>query len=492
MTTSMTPTHGDPLRHGSRPLSDGDHERWLPDPSWPVPPRGWQLWAAAGSTARPGRAGNIDSGPIDDESNSHPRPRIDDTVDVKSEMPYLAVLEDASFTLPTRPSALVDHGRVDLLADRPARRVPEGAVAGFAVLGALVLFSCLVGGLTGGLIVIGVSTLLAASAALVRGHLSLSRVGGQRGAGLLLGAAVTALILGSVATHDRRPGVEVLPSAPVPVSSDRVTDTQTAYAAVPRTPSATSVASTAPTPRAIRSTEAAAAAGPTPGVPTVPTEPAERAEPAESDEPVVPVSEVTPAATPRADASALASGSTTGGEALTLKPDALSPSAVAPPAARARGSTNDKGGKSTQERQERQGPEEPEGPQDRRRPPRTRRTTARRTRRRRTRTARTRTARTSTARRRTARRTPTRSPSSPRPASAGRVRRRRRSPASRRPPRRVPTRPRSGPSRPSRSADRSTSGRAPGGMPSRHGPRTRSRCSRAPRTCATVTSWGIQ
>ncbi|KRC84340.1 hypothetical protein ASE25_21150 [Terrabacter sp. Root85] len=331
MTTSMTPTHGDPLRHGTRPLSDGDHERWLPDPSWPVPPRGWQLWAAAGSTARPGRAGTVDSGPIDDESNSHTRPRIDDTVDVKSEMPYLAVLEDASFTLPTRPSALVDHERVDLLADRPARRVPEGAVAGFAVLGALVLFSCLVGGLTGGLIVIGVSTLLAASAALVRGHLSLSRVGGQRGAGLLLGAAVTALILGSVATHDRRPGVEVLPSAPVPVSSDRVTDTHAADAAVPRTPSATSVASTAPTPRAIRSTEsAAAAAGPTPGLPTVPAEPAESAESAESDEPVVPVSDVTPAATPRADASALASGSSTGGEALTLKPDALSPSAVAP------------------------------------------------------------------------------------------------------------------------------------------------------------------
>lgn len=143
---------------------------------------------------------------------------MDHTDDVTSEMPRLADLEEASFTLPTRPSALVDLERVDLLADRPARRVPEGALAGFAVLGALVLFACLVGGLTGGLIVIGVSTLLAASAALVRGHLSLSQVGGQRGAGLLLGAAVTALIVGSVATHDRRPGVEVLPSAPVPVT----------------------------------------------------------------------------------------------------------------------------------------------------------------------------------------------------------------------------------------------------------------------------------
>ncbi|MBW8732161.1 MAG: hypothetical protein JF622_14595 [Terrabacter sp.] len=257
---------------------------------------------------------------------------------MKSEMPYLAVLEDASFTLPVRPSALVDHERVDLLADRPERRVPEGAVAGFAVLGALILFSCLVGGLTGGLIVIGVSTLLAASAALVRGHLLLSRVGGQRGAGLLLGAAVAALILGSVATHDRRPGVEVLPSAPVPVSSDRVTDTHTAYAAVPPAPSATSVASTTPTPRAIRSTEAAAAAArPTPVAPTVP------AVPSESDEPVVPVADVTPAATPRADASALASGSTTGGEALTLKPDALSPSAGAP--ADDKGGKGEKGGK---------------------------------------------------------------------------------------------------------------------------------------------------
>jgi len=337
VTTSMTPTHGDPLRHGSRSVSDGDHERWLPDPSWPVPPRGWQLWAAAGSTARPRRAGNVDSGQIGDESDSHSRPWIDETVDVKSEMPYWAVLEDASFTLPARPSVLVDHERVDLLADRPGRRVPEGAVAGFAVLGALVLFSCLVGGLTGGLIVIGVSTLLAASAALVRGHLSLSRVGGQRGAGLLLGAAVTALILGSVATHDRRPGVEVLPSAPVPVSSDRVTDTQTAYAAVPPTPSATSVASTTPTPRAIRSTEAAdAAAGPTPVVPT------------ESDESVVPVADVTPAATPADDdASTLASGSTSGGEALTLKPDALSPSAVAPGGGTGpKGATDDKGGKS--------------------------------------------------------------------------------------------------------------------------------------------------
>ena len=43
MTTSMTPTHGD--AGGPRPWAagnpdhDGDAERWLPDPSWPVPPR---------------------------------------------------------------------------------------------------------------------------------------------------------------------------------------------------------------------------------------------------------------------------------------------------------------------------------------------------------------------------------------------------------------------------------------------------------------------
>ena len=200
--------------------------------------------------------------------------------------------------------------RVDLLADRPARRIPEGALAGFAVLGALVLFSCLVGGLTGGLIVIGVSTLLAASAALVRGHLSLSQVGGQRGAGLLLGAAVAALIVGSVATHDRRPGVEVLPSAPVPVSSERVTDTSTAYAAVPSSHAAASVtspvaATTAPGP--VRTPAASA-----------------------PDEPVVPVVDATPAAAPRADTTVAASGSTAGGQALTLSPDALSPAADAP------------------------------------------------------------------------------------------------------------------------------------------------------------------
>ncbi|CAN7189467.1 hypothetical protein LJR027_000381 [Terrabacter sp. LjRoot27] len=330
MTTSMTPTHGDPLRHGSRSVADGDPERWLPDPSWPVPPRGWQLWAAAGSSARPGRAGHVGVRRSGDESEPHTRASMDHTDDVTSEMPRLADLEEASFTLPTRPSALVDLERVDLLADRPARRVPEGALAGFAVLGALVLFSCLVGGLTGGLIVIGVSTLLAASAALVRGHLSLSQVGGQRGAGLLLGAAVTALIVGSVATHDRRPGVEVLPSAPVPVSSERVTDSHTAYAAVPSSQSS-SVASVAPSPRAVRavrSTDApAAAARPTP---VEPAESAESAESAASDESAVSVADVTPPPTPRADASVLASGPAVSGQALTLKPDALSPAAVAP------------------------------------------------------------------------------------------------------------------------------------------------------------------
>ncbi|WP_162260165.1 hypothetical protein [Terrabacter sp. Root181] len=310
---SMTPTHGDP-------------ERWLPDPSWPVPPRGWQLWAAAGSVARAERPDDVGVGHLQDGSEPHAGPRIDHTGDVKSEMPCSAALENASFTLPTRPSAMVDDGRVDLLADRPARRIPEGALAGFAVLGVLVLFSCLVGGLTGGLIVIGVSTLLAASAALVRGHLSLSQVGGQRGAGLLLGAAVTALIVGSVATHDRRPGVEVLPSAPVPVSSEHVTDTSTAYAAVPPSHAAASVtppvaATTAPGP--VRTPAASA-----------------------PDEPVVPVVDATPAAAPRADTAVAASGSTAGGQALTLSPDALSPAAAPTGVADPTASKSAKGGKS--------------------------------------------------------------------------------------------------------------------------------------------------
>jgi hypothetical protein len=217
---------------------------------------------------------------------------------------------------------MVDDGRVDLLADRPARRIPEGDLAGFAVLGALVLFSCLVGGLTGGLIVMGVSTLLAASAALVRGHLLLSQVGGQRGAGLLLGAAVTALIVGSVATHDRRPGTEVLPSAPVPVGSERVTDTGTAYAAVPPSHAAASVtppAAATTARRPVRTPDAAssAAARPTPAA-------------SAPDEPVVPVVDTTPEAAPRAGTTVAASGSTAGGQALTLSPDALSPAADAP------------------------------------------------------------------------------------------------------------------------------------------------------------------
>ena len=297
MTTSMTPTHADP-------------ERWLPDPSWPVPPRGWQLWAAAGSVARAERPEDVGVARLQDESEPHAGPRIDHTGAVKSEMPCSGALENASFTLPTRRSAMVDDGRVDLLADRPARRIPEGALAGFAVLGVLVLFSCLVGGLTGGLIVMGVSTLLAASAALVRGHLLLSQVGGQRGAGLLLGAAVTALIVGSVATHDRRPGVEVLPSAPVPVSSEHVTDTSTAYAAVPPSHAAASV-----TPSVAATTASGPVRTPVASAP---------------DEPVVPVVDATPEAAPRADTTVAASGSTAGGQALTLSPDALSPAADAP------------------------------------------------------------------------------------------------------------------------------------------------------------------
>ncbi|NUR82163.1 MAG: hypothetical protein HOQ21_17265, partial [Dermatophilaceae bacterium] len=147
-----------------------------------------------------------------------------------TELSASAVLDEPSFTLPARPGLLVPEP-VDLLADPEPRRLPEGAVSGFAVIGALVAFSCLVGGLTAGLVVIGVSTLLAAIAALVTGRVSLSSVGGQRGAALLLGAAVAALIVPSVTAHQRRAAPEVV--AGVPVSSPFTAGTQTAYAAVP-------------------------------------------------------------------------------------------------------------------------------------------------------------------------------------------------------------------------------------------------------------------
>lgn len=215
MTTSMTPMKG-------------DAERWLPDPSWPVPPRGWQLWAAAGPAPR---------------LEVRPGPEMPHTDGVLSEMNRFAAIEDASFTLPTRPSLLIDHPsaqpvRVDLLAEsRAPRRAPAGVIRGFAALTVLLVTSYLVGGVTGALVVIGVSTLLAASAALVTGHISLSPVGGQRGAGLFLGVAVVALMAASVMPRDRPARQDEVPTALVQVSSGRVPDTRSTHAAVP-TPSA--------------------------------------------------------------------------------------------------------------------------------------------------------------------------------------------------------------------------------------------------------------
>ncbi|MFD1055618.1 hypothetical protein [Terrabacter terrigena] len=173
-----------------------------------------------------------------------------------SEMSAFAVLEEPSFTLPARPGLLAAEP-VDLLADSDPRRLPEGAVSGFAVIGGLVAFSCLVGGLTAGLVVIGVSTLLAAIAAIVRGQVSLSAVGGQRGAALLLGAAVTALIVPSVTAHERRPAADM--AGGVPVSSPFAVGTQTAYAAVPASGDTTGSATH---PGASSSPSAGASAGP--------------------------------------------------------------------------------------------------------------------------------------------------------------------------------------------------------------------------------------
>ena len=230
MTTNMTPM-------------SGDAERWLPDPSWPVPPRGWQLWAAAGPAAR-------SQGAPSDGLDVRAQPEMPHTDGVLSEIDRFAAFEDASFTLPTRPSLLVDHPagqpvRVDLLAEsrsvrRAPHRAPAGMVRGFAALAVLLVISFLVGGVTGALVVIGVSTLLAASAALVSGHISLSLVGGQRGAGLFLGVAVVALMAASVMPRDRPARQDEVATALVPVSSNWVPDTLRADAAVPPSPVASS------------------------------------------------------------------------------------------------------------------------------------------------------------------------------------------------------------------------------------------------------------
>ena len=269
MTTSTTPTHGAPLRpqrperfERSERSGSADVDRWLPDPSWPVPPRGWQLWAAAGAptrTLRAERSGDDRGGSASGGGGQgrDVEPPIVHTVPVTSDMSAFDVLEEPSFTLPARPG-LPAPEPVDLLADPEPRRLPEGTVSGFAVIGALVAFSCLVGGLIAGFVVIGVSTLLAAIAALVHGRVSLSSVGGQRGAALLLGAAVTALIVPSVTAQERTAAPES--AAGVPVSSPFAVSTQTAYAAIP--PSGDAAGSTGSTGASGSMGSAASSAGP--------------------------------------------------------------------------------------------------------------------------------------------------------------------------------------------------------------------------------------
>jgi hypothetical protein len=170
---------------------------------------------------------------------SRPLHAMRHTDPVMPEMSGTTAPDDASFTLPSRPGVrLVEHPRVDLLAVEPARRhLPEGAVAGFAVLGALVLLSCLVGGPTAGFVVVGVTTLLTTCAALVTGHLSLGQVGGQRSASVLLGVGAAALILGSVVSEHDRPAPGVAGGTPVPVSAGSAVQAPRAYAAPSTTPS---------------------------------------------------------------------------------------------------------------------------------------------------------------------------------------------------------------------------------------------------------------
>ena len=171
---------------------------------------------------------------------------------VMPEMSGTTAPDDASFALPARPGVGPgEHPRVDLLAGEHARRhLPDGAVAGFAVLGALVLLSCLVGGPTAGFVVVGVSTLLTTCAALVTGHLSLGQVGGQRSASVLLGVGAAALILGSVVSEHDRPAPGVAAGTPVPVSAGSAVQASRTYPAVSATPSRSvpvTVASASPT-----------------------------------------------------------------------------------------------------------------------------------------------------------------------------------------------------------------------------------------------------
>lgn len=181
---------------------------------------------------------------------------------VMPEMSGTTAPDDASFTLPSRPGVgLVEHPRVDLLAGEPARRhLPDGSVAGCAVLGALVLLSCLVGGPTAGFVVVGVTTLLTTCAALVTGHLSLGQVDVQRSASLLLGVGAAALILGSVVSEHDRPAPGVAAGTPVPVSAGSTAQAPSAHAAPSTMPSRSAqatVASASPT----GSTEPVADAG---------------------------------------------------------------------------------------------------------------------------------------------------------------------------------------------------------------------------------------
>lgn len=249
------------------PVGAGTGERLLPDPEWPVPPRGWHLWAAALPESQGARPA-VDGAQADEAVHAD----VDLTGDDETR-PFVEA-DDAAFTLPSRP-ALAPRETVDLLARPRGRRLPEGSGLGFTLMAALVVLGTLIGGPTGGLVVLGVSTLLAASAALILGRLTLHHVGGLRGGSLLLVVAVGALILGSVDAAARREDA-VQRGVPVPVSSPMAS-----RHAVP--PSESGTASVAPTAPRGTSTELSAVPSVTgtlvPPVPNAaaPTAPATRA-----------------------------------------------------------------------------------------------------------------------------------------------------------------------------------------------------------------------
>ena len=141
----------------------------------------------------------------------------------------------------------------------------------------------------------------------MRDRVTLGQVGGTRGAGLLLGFAVTALIVGTVVTHERGSGLRSVPSAPAPAGSPHVSVAETTFAVVPSSAPSAPVA-VSPEPSTAAARPSATASAPAVMPPVMP--------------PVMPT--VTPTGTPTETPTG-AAPSAVPGRGLTISSDALSP-----------------------------------------------------------------------------------------------------------------------------------------------------------------------